>query len=183
VLIVKRKLQKVDNLHHGMRNAVFFITAFLVLIADQSVKIWIRTYPEGVIISKAGFFRIIHIYNTGAAFGIFPDQKLPLIIVASVCIISLLIFIFLYSHKLPVLNNKLGMMALGLIFGGIAGNLIDRVRLGHVTDFIDVSFWPTFNIADSSLTIGVIMLIIILLLPEKTGGNIPTEQNEQCEEQ
>ena len=75
------------------------------------------------------------------------------------------------------------MMALGLIFGGIAGNLIDRVRLGHVTDFIDVSFWPTFNIADSSLTIGVIMLIIILLLPEKTGGNIPTEQNEQCEEQ
>lgn len=183
MLIVKQKVLKVNNLHYSMRNAVFFITAFLVLVADQSVKVWIRTYPEGVIISKAGFFRIIHIYNTGAAFGIFPDQKLPLIIVASICIVCLLVFIFIYSHKLPVLNNKMGILALGLIFGGITGNLIDRIRLGHVTDFIDVSFWPTFNIADSSLTIGVIMLIVILLLPEKTGENISAEQNEQCEEQ
>jgi len=155
----------------------------LVLVADQSSKIWIRSHPEGQLIFKAGFFRIIHIHNTGAAFGIFPDQKLALIIVAIICIVVLLLFIFLYSHRFPFLNNKLGMLTLGLIFGGIAGNLIDRLRLGYVTDFIDIGIWPTFNVADSSSTVGGILFICLLLFLVKGERRKSIDQNGEFEKQ
>jgi signal peptidase II len=103
------------------------------------------------------------VHNTGAAFGLFPDQSFALIIVALVSIVVLLLFVFLFSRRFPFLNDRLGRLALGLILGGTVGNLIDRLRLGHVTDFIDIGIWPAFNVADSVVVIGVILVAYSLL--------------------
>lgn len=143
---------------------VFFLTALLVIIADQSSKVWIRyILDKNESLFELGFFRIIHIQNTGASFGLFQDQSFALTIVGIVSIVVLLLFVFRFSHHFPFLNNRLGMLSLGLILGGTVGNLIDRLRFGHVTDFIDVSVWPAFNVADSCLTVGVIMFAYCLL--------------------
>ena len=147
----------------GWKNTVFFLTAFLVLVADQFSKVWIRTYSEGQTIFQAGFFRLVRVHNTGAAFGIFPDKSLAITIIDVVLLVALLVFIFVFSSRFPFLNNKRGMLAFGLIFGGTAGNLIDRLRLGYVTDFVSVSIWPAFNVADSSVIVGVVLFIIVVL--------------------
>ena len=156
-------MQKADSPQGKWRNAIFFLTAWMVAVADQLTKIWIRSYPEAQPIFKAGFFRLIHLHNTGAAFGLFQDQSLALTIVAFIGIVVLLLFVFLFSHRFPSLDSRLGMLTLGLVFGGTAGNLIDRLHLGYVTDFIDFGIWPTFNIADSAIVVGVIMFAYSLL--------------------
>jgi len=89
--------------------------------------------------------------NTGAAFGILQGSTLFLIIVSCVAVLAITAYLRYYPF------------ALALILGGTIGNLIDRVFLGHVIDFIDVGFWPVFNIADSANTVGVILLVWQLL--------------------
>lgn len=162
--IVRQKVQKVSTLQGKGRITVFFLTAFLVLAADQSSKIWIRSIlDKNESIFELGFLRIIHFHNTGGVFGLFPDQSFALTILGIISIVVLLLFVFLFAHQFPFLNNRLGMLTLGLFFGGTAGNLIDRLRLGYVTDFIDIGVWPTFNIADSASTVGIILFIYLLL--------------------
>ena len=78
--------------------------------------------------------------------------------------------IFAYRH-FPFLDNRLNRLAIGLILGGAAGNFIDRLYFGFVTDFINIGFWPVFNIADSAVTVGVI-LFICSLLPLVSSGKI-----------
>ncbi len=156
-------MQKVDCHQGKWRNVVFFLTALLVVAADQLSKTWIRSYPEEQSIFEAGFFQIIHIHNTGAAFGLFQGQSFALTIVALIGIVVLLLFVFLFSHRFPSLDNRLGKLALGLVLGGTAGNLVDRLRLGHVTDFIDIGIWPAFNLADSAIVVGVILFAYSLL--------------------
>jgi signal peptidase II len=130
-----------------------------VVLADQLSKEWIKTnLAVGQSLFDIGFFRIIHIYNTGAAFGLFQDHTLVLTIISSVAVIVLLFCGLSLQRYLPFLNNITGRVTLGLVLGGTAGNLIDRLHLGHVTDFIDFKVWPAFNIADSAVTVGVIML-------------------------
>ena len=152
-------MQKVNRLQGKWRNVVFFLTALVVLAADQLSKMWIRAYPEGQSLFEAGFFRITHISNTGAAFGLFRGQSFALTIVALVGIVLLLFFVLLIYRRFPHLNNLLSTvgLGLGLVLGGAIGNLIDRLRLGYVTDFIDFGFWPVFNIADSAIVVGAIM--------------------------
>jgi len=82
----------------------------------------------------------------------------------------LLFYAFLLHRHFPFLNNMLVKSALGLVLGGTIGNLIDRFCFGYVTDFIDFGFWPTFNIADSAITVGVIIFACSLLLSLRTGG-------------
>ena len=146
-------------------NVVFFLTALLVVAADQLSKIWIRSYSEGHAVFEAGFFRIIHVHNTGAVFGLFQGQSLALAIVALVGVVAILVYALLFSRRFPFLNNMLGKPALGLVLGGTTGNLIDRLisNFGGVTDFISIGIWPTFNIADSAITVGVILLAYSLL--------------------
>ena len=144
-------------------NVVFFLTACLVVVADQLSKIWVRFYPEGQAVFELGFFRIIHVRNTGAAFGLFQDQSLLLTIVAIIGVVAILVYALLFSRRFPFLENRRGKLVLGLVLGGTTGNLIDRLRLGYVTDFIDVAIWPTFNIADSAIVVGVILLAYSLL--------------------
>jgi len=142
---------------------ISLLTAVLITIIDQLCKVWITSYPEGYVIFHTGYLRVIHSQNTGAAFGIFQNQRLALTIVAFIGITFILIFTLRLLRRLPSLDNKLVKSALGLILGGTLGNLIDRLRLGHITDFIDLHFWPVFNIADSASVVGAIILACFLL--------------------
>jgi len=142
------------------QDVLFLLTALLIVAADQLSKIWIRAnLAIGQSLFEAGFFRITHVHNTGAAFGLFRGQSASLTVVALVGIGVLLFYAFLVYRHFPLLNNKLNRLALGLVFGGTIGNLIDRLRFGYVTDFIDFGFWPAFNIADSAITVGVLIFV------------------------
>ena len=144
-------------------NVVFFLTALLVVTADQLSKIWIRSNLNvSQSLPETGLFRLTHIYNTGAAFGLFQDQSFSLTIVAFIGIVVVLLFVFLVPRRFHFLDNRLGKLALGLVFGGTIGNLVDRLCFGYVTDFIDIGIWPAFNIADSAVTVGVILLLYSL---------------------
>ena len=143
---------------------IFFLVALIIIGADQTSKAWIRgTIPEGYSLFRVGFFRITHIHNTGAAFGLFPDQSLLLTIFVMIAATSVLFFV-LYGHRyFPWLKSTYMTLSFGLVFGGAVGNLIDRFRIGYVTDFIDFGFWPAFNVADSAVTVGVILFALLVL--------------------
>jgi len=117
---------------------------------------------------RLGFFRITHIQNTGAAFGLFPDQSLVLTIFALI-VGTIILFFVVYGYRYyPWLGSTAITLVLGLVLSGTVGNLVDRFRFGHVTDFIDFSYWPAFNIADSAVTIGVILFALLLLRHAQT---------------
>jgi signal peptidase II len=99
-----------------------------------------------------GFFRLTYARNTGTAFGLFQDQAMILTIVSFVAVAAIIYF---YRNAM---TSPLMRAALGLQLGGAFGNLIDRVRLGYVVDFIDVGPWPVFNLADSSIVVGIAIL-------------------------
>lgn len=157
-------MRKVNHPQAKWRSVVFLLIGLLIVVADQLSKAWIRTnLVEGQSLFELGFFRLTHVHNTGAVFGLFPGQSFILTIIAIVAITIILVYAFISSRYFPWLDSRLGRLALGLVFGGTVGNLIDRLRLGYVTDFIDFGYWPAFNIADSSVTIGVIIFAYSLL--------------------
>ena len=163
-------MQKANRLQDKWRNVVFPLTTLLIATADQLSKIWIRTnLALGQSVPEVGFPRLTHINNTGAAFGLFREQTFPLIIVALVGVAALLVYAIILYRRFPILNNRLAWVSLGLVLGGTVGNLIDRLRSGYVTDFIDFGFWPAFNIADSSIVIGVSILAYPLLSLTRAG--------------
>ena len=145
------------------------IIAALVVLMDQITKLLVkRLLPvpfsdEKIIIN--GFFRFVHWTNTGAAWSMFTGRNYVLAIVG---VIALLV-LFRSRHHFDA-HTWLGQVALGLIFGGIIGNLIDRVFVGHVTDFLyfyvqrrgdrEIGF-PAFNVADSAICIGVGLIFIL----------------------
>jgi signal peptidase II len=147
-----------------------FLTALLVVVADQLSKLWIRSnLLEGQSLFEVGFFKIIRFpLNTGAAFGLFQDQSFALTIVAIVGIALLLVYAFIIRPRFS-LDNLLTRSALGLILGGTIGNLIDRLRFNGVTDFISIGIWPAFNIADSAIVVGVILFAYSLLPLARAG--------------
>lgn len=161
-------MQKGDSQQAKWWNVIFFFTtALLVVAADQFSKLWIRSnLALGESLFEVGFFRLTYVRNTGAAFGLFRDQAFALAIVGLVFVAALLVYVFFFHRKFPLLDNRLGKLALGLVLGGTVGNIIDRIYLGHVTDFIAVSIWPVFNIADPAIVVGVIILAYFLLRSE-----------------
>ena len=141
-----------------------------VVILDQATKaLLVRSlelhdyYP---IID--GFLSLSHVYNRGAAFGVLSSSNLPHqpLILAGLSLAALTAIAY-YFLRLPA-AARLPRLALALVLGGAIGNLIDRLRLGHVVDFIHVYWrehvWPDFNVADSAITVGVVLLIIDILL-------------------
>jgi len=134
-----------------------------VIAADQLSKAWVRSYPEGYSIYQLGFLELRRIQNTGAAFGLFQGQGLALSIIALAGIVVILFLVLSYHRRFPLLAALPTRIALGLILGGAVGNLIDRLSLGYVTDFIDFHLWPAFNVADSSTTVGAIIIAYCLI--------------------
>lgn len=163
-------MQKGSERRSGWRwSVILFLIALLIATADQLSKNWIRSnLLVGHSYFEAGFFRIIHVSNTGAAFGLFQGQSFILTIIGLAGIAVFLVYILVIYRGAPFLNNLLNRVALGLVFGGALGNLIDRLRFGQVTDFLDFGFWPVFNIADSAVTVGVILFAFSLLSVART---------------
>ncbi|PKB70521.1 MAG: signal peptidase II [SAR202 cluster bacterium Io17-Chloro-G6] len=144
------------------KDFVLIQLAVLIFLIDQFTKFLVRDlllYRESF--PATGFFRFTHTFNTGSAFGIFQDQNTPLILVS---IIGIAILVMIYrSQRVP---TGLLRLSLGLQIGGALGNLLDRMRLGHVTDFVDVGDWPVFNVADASIITGLVILAYIFLIAE-----------------
>jgi signal peptidase II len=105
---------------------------------------------------------IRHVQNSGIAFGLFAQATAIVIALTGVAIAWMLFYFARSGARHPVLP-----VALGLVIGGSMSNLVDRVRLGYVTDFIDLRWWPAFNLADSFIVIGVVVLLGALMLAER----------------
>ncbi len=126
----------------------------------------------GQSVSESGFFRLTYGQNTGAVFGIFQGNNIALTILVSIEAIFILVYYFFFRVRYPFLNTHLNTISVGLILGGVFGNLIDRIHLGYVTDFIGIRPWPDFNLADSSGVIGVILFAFsILMISRNTSLN------------
>ena len=105
---------------------------------------------------------IHHVQNSGIAFGLFASATAIVIVLTGAAVIWMLVYFARSGARHPVLP-----VALGLVIGGSLSNLLDRVRLGHVTDFIDLRWWPAFNLADSFIVIGVGLLLAALVAAER----------------
>ena len=147
------------------RSLPFFLVAVIVLIADRVSKALVMSnMTPGQSIPAEGRFRLSYTTNSGAIFGL--DINSTFLMIMAFVVVGLIIWIYVqYLTR----GGKLLRLGLGLVLGGALGNLIDRVRFGEVTDFIDVRLWgdfhwATFNIADASLTVGIIILVYCLLV-------------------
>ena len=160
-------MQKVNPLR-ARWHLIFLAIALLVISADQLSKAWIRSnLALGDALFETDFFRLTNVHNTGAAFGLFRGQSFPLTIISIIGAIFILLYAFLIYRRYPLLDNRLSRIALGLVLGGTVGNLIDRLQYGYVTDFLDFIVWPAFNVADSTVTVGVIIFAYSLLFLTK----------------
>jgi signal peptidase II len=152
------------NFQAAKWNIIFFIIAFLVIISDQLTKLWIRTNLNvGDSIPTTGFLRFTHAQNTGAAFSLFYGRASILTVVSIIGVIVIFVYVFVLYRRFPGLDTHLNKAALGLVLGGTVGNLIDRLWFGSVTDFIDIGPWPVFNIADSSVVVGVMIFAFSII--------------------
>jgi len=150
-------------------NSYLFLFPFagVILILDQWTKSIIRSNLDfGEIWMPwewlAPYARVVHWYNTGVAFGMFQDRNLMFAMLSLV--VSLVLIIF---YPKLTQNDWFLRVAIGLQVGGSLGNLIDRLTIDHVTDFISVGNFPVFNIADASITMGVGVMLLGLWLEER----------------
>jgi len=153
------------------RYRLFAIVATVVVILDQATKLHIDYHfdlYESVPIIP-GMFSLTYIRNQGAAFGILADSAIRVPFFISVSILAITGILWFLKQRSN--EQRLGNFGLALIFSGALGNLIDRVRMGEVIDFIDVFWrqyhWPAFNVADSAITVGVVLLIFETLTESK----------------
>ncbi len=146
--------------------------AFVVAVLDQISKlVTLGVLPEpGMFIAVTGFFNLVHVQNTGVSFGLF--QSVPVWLIATIALaIAAGLCIWMARAE-----SRLVAVSLGLAVGGAIGNVIDRVRLGWVFDFLDFhafgEHWPAFNVADSAITLGVIGLLATSLIPRLGNGKL-----------
>ena len=144
--------------------------AIAVFVVDQATKLWVikniqfdpwHTHAnlDAQIEVIRGFFYLIHVGNTGAAWSMFSGRSVLLAVLAAATLVA----IFFWRHALG-LRGRLSQVCFGLLCGGIVGNLLDRLVHKHVIDFIDLHFgrsyvYPTFNVADSAICVGVILYL------------------------
>ena len=146
-----------------------FAVALAAIGADQLTK--------GIVTSRLGLYdevhvagplSIHHVQNSGIAFGLFASATAVVILLTAAAVAWMLYFFARSGSRHPVLP-----IALGLVIGGSVSNLVDRVRLGHVTDFIDFGWWPAFNLADSFIVIGVAILLLALTAADRRPREAP----------
>lgn len=144
--------------------------AFLIIVFDQASKYYImnEVLSEYGVISYTSFFNLVRAWNTGVSFSMFNNWGMWGVIVLSVVAMTIVGFLvyWLYTEKVRIIQ-----IALGFIIGGAVGNVIDRIRLGAVFDFLDFhigeSHWPAFNVADSFICIGATIIVVHTLLAKK----------------
>jgi signal peptidase II len=145
----------------------YYLITLLILIADFIAKriADAKLYPRAPFEIIPGYLRLSYVHNSGVAFGFFDEIQSgwkPYVL-GALAVIAIAI-ILVYSTRLSG-NRKLLHVALAITMGGILGNLIDRISYGYVVDFIEFHLhetfhWPTFNIADSAISIGIVLLLI-----------------------
>ena len=163
-----------------MKALCFGVSLLLIMISDQWTKIIVLNhfeYGESLPIIH-GFFNLTYVRNTGAAFGFLANAnesfRVPFFLI--VPLIAMVVLGFLY-RDLPK-NARWRSLALGLVSGGAVGNLIDRVRLGYVVDFLDFHYqstysFPAFNVADMAICVGV-GILLLATLNQKDPNDAPT---------
>ncbi len=151
---------------------VFALLAATIVVLDQLAKAWVvagfaPNVPSPVI---GDLVRIWFVHNTGALFGLFRDQA---ILFAALSIGVVAIIVWFHGHAF-VAQGWLATLTLGLLLGGAVGNLIDRLRLGYVVDFVDIGIgtlrFYTFNVADSAISVSLVLLILMAVWPRRTVG-------------
>jgi len=144
------------------RDAPFFLVVVAVLAIDQFTKHLVR---DGLALGESfpndSPVQLVHYTNSGAAFGMLQGQTLFLIVTTLVGLAAILLY-YIY----PPMEHGILRVALGLQLGGAMGNLTDRIRVGEVTDFIKFPHWPAFNVADSSICVGVFAIVTFLTLSD-----------------
>ena len=159
----------------GSDRTIYVVVAALVVVLDQFTKMLIdhlmSLHESRLLID--GLLRLTYVQNRGAAFGILSEADLPYqSLLFAVVSLAALGAIAAYAWRLPA-RSRLPQTALALIMGGALGNLLDRARLGYVIDFVDaywgVHHWPAFNVADSAISIGVVLLVIDILRQPQAG--------------
>jgi len=171
---VKEKISQI-------RKIPLFFVFLCVLLLDQLSKRYVLQVldPGDIVPVIPGFFNIVLTFNPGAAFGIFgglPETSRHIVLgLTTALALVFVIYFLIYEYY----HDFIGQVALVLIMGGAAGNIVDRLLLGEVVDFLDFYFgnyhWPAFNVADSAICIGV--AIIIFRRSATTRGN-ETRENE-----
>ena len=146
--------------------------AALVLIVDQISKYFVLNHvlEDRLMIIYTSYFSLVKAWNTGVSFSMFNDKGITGVVMLSLLAVAIVTFLVLWLRKE---QSVVLQVALGFIIGGAIGNVIDRIRLGAVFDFLDFhigeSHWPAFNAADSFICIGAIIIIIhSLFIKEKT---------------
>ncbi len=157
---------------------IFALTLGLVLAVDQSSKALVRIFlPVGKSVNVIGrYIALRQTRNPGVVFGLFSNGNVFLLLIFSSLLIVLLTIYFMRDKK----RLRIVDVSLGLICGGAIGNIIDRLLFGKVIDFIDLNFWPVFNLADAAIVVGVALLLYYFLRyyfkgdrREKGGENAP----------
>lgn len=144
-----------------MKNKKIFIIALIIIAIDITSKLLISNLmlEEESINIIPNFFSITYAKNTGVAFSLLEESRIPIIIITILIIV--VVFKYIYNKRIIIQEQ----LAIALILGGAIGNLIDRIIYGYVIDFLDFKLgnynYPIFNIADSAIVIGVIIYIII----------------------
>jgi signal peptidase II len=146
------------------RYRILAIISAVIIALDQATKLYVdanfRLHESMPVIR--GFFNLTYVRNKGAAFGILADNAVRIPFFITVSIVAMLGILW-YINRIRN-DQKLAVFSLSLVFAGACGNLIDRIRLGEVIDFLDVFWqryhWPAFNVADSAITVGVTLLLI-----------------------
>jgi signal peptidase II len=151
------------------RSLPYLLLMLAVVVLDQASKaVVVRAIPlHDYVPLVDGLLSLSHVRNHGAAFGLLSDWNLPYqSLLLSALSLAALVAIAVYFLRLPK-AARLPRLSLSLVLGGAVGNLIDRVRLGYVVDFVHVYWrdfqWPDFNVADSAITIGVALLVVDIL--------------------
>ncbi len=155
---------------------VYIVLSGLLLGADQLTKFWatVSLEPIGSIEVIPGFFRLTYAVNRGVAFSLLADSEFDIRWVLAAVSAAAAIMVFAYLVRSTAVQTRMN-TSLALLLSGIVGNLIDRVRLGEVVDFLDFHWaerltWPTFNIADAAICCGAVLLAMELLREERAAG-------------
>ena len=146
----------------------FVSVAVAALVADQLTK-WLvsSALALGEAFGTVGPFSIHHVRNTGIAFGLFSNATSAVIVVTVLAVGGMLLFFARAGQR-----HWLVPIALGLVLGGSISNLFDRIRLGHVTDFLDFDYWPAFNLADTFIVVGVALLFLSFVAADRSSPRV-----------